>query len=784
MLRKVKSQSFVLYLILISISQINSQDLLNTRLVAHRTFDVNSNDIWGFEKDGIHYAVIGNFNRTSIFSLEKPNEPILVYEVFGTNSIWRDIKFYNDYLYVVADSGSDGLLIIDVSRSVQDISHVFYKPEIPLPTGNVVLRKSHNLFIDEKGFCYLAGSNVGVGGSLIFDLNSDPLAPNYVGIENFQYSHDAFVTKDTLYTSEIYRGQMAMYDVSDKSNIRLLGSNYTPNFFTHNVWGDGKNTLAFTTDERASAYVTAYDVSTPENIRELDRYIPAISGPEGVIPHNTHYLDGYLVTSWYTDGLRVLDVHKPDNMVEVAYYDTWEDEYICHESYHGNWGAYPYTNSNLVYASDIENGLFIVEVDYKRACYVEGVVTDINGKLMSNVKFEFDGDGNNINYSAPDGIYKTGTYKDGTVKLHISKDKYLTKTLEVTLERGKVLNLDVILEPISETSVTINLVNQNNEPIEGNIKFWNDSFSKLETVDGTKTINIPAVPLNAIIESWGYLPHNFENFDFSSTTTQTYMLTDGYAQVFDASDFWTNDNNEGGDWEIGIPKITTFNNRVASPSADSDDFGNFAMVTSNGIPGADCADVDGTPMVVKSRVLDLSTYLDPTLSFDLWSFTSKQDGNQIFTISFTNGVNEFEVFRYSDNTDAWIRFEDISIPNDVKLWQNTQIQLSAIDLSNNGRQSIFEVAIDNISIKSSVSSTKDFTQSNIKLIPNVIDNNIAYLCSKDAASYVIYNALGTIVLRGSISNSIEELNLQGLQKGLYYLQCQDIKSNNVKFLKL
>ena len=70
--------------------------------------------------------------------------------------------------------------------------------------------------------------------------------------------------------------------------------------------------------------------------------------------------------------LGVIDAHKPDNLVETAYYDTWDDIYIAHTSYHGAWGAFPYTDNNLVYVSDIENGLFILDVDYVRASYLEG----------------------------------------------------------------------------------------------------------------------------------------------------------------------------------------------------------------------------------------------------------------------------------------------------------------------------------------------------------------------------------------------------------------------------
>ena len=42
------------------------------------------------------------------------------------------------------------------------------------------LKTVHNLYIDEKGYCYLFGANIGNGGALIFDIKSDPWNPTYV----------------------------------------------------------------------------------------------------------------------------------------------------------------------------------------------------------------------------------------------------------------------------------------------------------------------------------------------------------------------------------------------------------------------------------------------------------------------------------------------------------------------------------------------------------------------------------------------------------------------------
>jgi hypothetical protein len=93
------------------------QPAFNTQLLSHVPFGENSSDIWGMEKNGVKYAVIGNRTKVSIFSLEDPKKPVLRYEAPGDTSIWRDIKSYNNHLYVTADQGIGGVVIIDMTSA-------------------------------------------------------------------------------------------------------------------------------------------------------------------------------------------------------------------------------------------------------------------------------------------------------------------------------------------------------------------------------------------------------------------------------------------------------------------------------------------------------------------------------------------------------------------------------------------------------------------------------------------------------------------------------------------
>lgn len=162
---------------------------------------------------------------------------------------------------------------------------------------------------------YLTGSN-DYDELIILDLNADPMNPPIVGIYDEHYVHDGFARNDTVWTGEIYAGQFSVLDVSDKSNPVLLASQSTPSSFTHNVALSDDGRFLYTTDEKASSYVAGYNVSDLGDITETDRY--RRNEGSGVIPHNTYWLNNYLITSYYTNGITIVDAHDPYNLVEVA----------------------------------------------------------------------------------------------------------------------------------------------------------------------------------------------------------------------------------------------------------------------------------------------------------------------------------------------------------------------------------------------------------------------------------------------------------------------------------
>lgn len=444
-----------------NLSLVGSFEYNNTGVDINGSYYPNqANDIWGYvSPDGIEYALVGTMSGFSVVSLADPANPVEMFFIEGTYSVWRDIKVWNNYAYVVSDGTSEGLLIVDLS----DMSGETYTYTTLDNNEDYMFTKAHNIFIDEFGKGYAFGGNVVAGGSqndgaLIFDvtqtdLSTNTLPTNLGHVDQF-YLHDGMVRGDTLWGAAIYEGRFYAVDVSDPTNTAVfnggLAYHATPNEFAHNCWiSDDGNTL-FTTDEVSGAYVASYDVSDLSNIYELDR-IQSSPDLGTVIPHNTHVMGDFLVTSYYRDGVVVHDATYPNLMVEVAHYDSYIGE---GDGFGGCWGAYPWLPSGLILATDrtsSTNGeaiLLVLQPEFLQACYLDGTVTDaLTESTLFNASVEVL---DNISADVESnlmGYYFTALVEAGYYEVVYSQVGYFPDTITVYLDNGVLLTEDVALIP-------------------------------------------------------------------------------------------------------------------------------------------------------------------------------------------------------------------------------------------------------------------------------------------------------------------------------------------------
>lgn len=417
---------------------LQAQDSLKCGELGRLTYNEDLSDVWGWSDSaaGLEYALVGTRNGFSVVDVTQPNSPTQLRYFAGASSVWRDIKTFGPYAYIVHDNftgNSDGLMIVDLRTVNQSTPTVFKRyPIVNINGGTQQFSRAHNLYIDEMGYLYVFGADIGVGGALVFDLNADPTNPPLSGIFDDYYLHDGVARGDTLWGAAVLRGFFSVINANSKANMQAMATRNTPSNFTHNIWFDDNNQRVFTTDERRGAFLTEYDVSDLNNIRENDRIKTSLSS--NVIPHNVHYHNDFLVTSYYSSGLKITDVSVPGSMVEVGYFDTSPSS---GDGFVGAWGAYPYLPSGNILVSDIQTGLWVISCQYQRASFMNiNVVDSLSRQNIINASVRI----LNTNLSGVTdvlGNFEKGLADSGRYQLEVSRVNYRTDTFSIQVQPGK-----------------------------------------------------------------------------------------------------------------------------------------------------------------------------------------------------------------------------------------------------------------------------------------------------------------------------------------------------------
>ena len=555
---------------------LNMQELGYLDLVSIHNSDLS--DIWGWSNGNQEYAIVGVNNGTSVVDVTNPANPTEVFYEPGMNSIWRDIKTYNGYAYVTTEA-QNGLLIIDLNSlpGNSNLNTSYYTG----PNSNQ-WESAHNLYIDENGICYIFGANRGNGGCIMLDLNTNPMNPSEVGEIDDWYVHDGVARGDTLYLAHITDGFMTMWDISSIGSPVMLGQQTTPGNFSHNLWMSDDGNYIYTTDEITNGYIGEYDITDPNNMTELDR-IQSSPGMD-VIPHNVHFIDDYIVSSYYRDGVVIHDVSNKGNMVEVGNFDTAPN--LSGDGFNGCWGVYPWLPSGNIIASDIEKGLYVLGVSYQRGCFLEGEVTDLsNSSPINGASVEILGT-SVVDQSSIIGEYATGYATAGTYDVVYSHPQYISDTLiGVFLANGLVNVQDVQLVPLQGFSLTVLTENLLLNEIAGvAVVIENDDFTFTGQTDVNGELvfnNFYPGSYNVYVGKWGFVEYcsNLELIDGSSLT-YVVQLEEGYADLFNLDLGWTvSGNAPDGVWERANPLGTNYQGDLCNPEDDSQDCGDKAYVT-------------------------------------------------------------------------------------------------------------------------------------------------------------------------------------------------------------
>ncbi|MBS4028220.1 MAG: choice-of-anchor B family protein, partial [Ignavibacteriales bacterium] len=314
---------------------------------------VSYNGIWGYTApDGREYAILGTYTGTAIIDITDSASEVAF--ITGPSSLWREMRTYKNYAYVVTEAGG-GVQIIDLAQLpatatlVQSFNYI---------SGGKNILRSHSLEIFDS-VLYLNGcAGWSPGGAVFFSL-TNPTAPQFLGEYAGRYLHDSYVRNDTLYGAAINSGGgIDIVNIANKATPSLIARITYTGSGTHNTWTTTDGKYVISTDEIGS---------TAKNLKfwNLQTLPTPPSSPSATytfspsdIVHNVTVRGKYAYVAWYTAGTIVVDISDPLNPQTAGWYDSYPG---ASGSYDGVWSIYPYFPSGKIISGDMQTGLYVTE---------------------------------------------------------------------------------------------------------------------------------------------------------------------------------------------------------------------------------------------------------------------------------------------------------------------------------------------------------------------------------------------------------------------------------------
>lgn len=644
------------------------------------------------------FAVVGSTDGTQIVEVTDPLNPVEWGFIPGCSSSWRECKTYGTYAYMTTEQAGCGMQIINLSN-----------PRAPslASTYTATFTTSHTVFINQDtGIMYVNGTklNGAFAGVQIFDLNAAPV--NLVRIASFttRYVHDSYEALDPftgtykLYLSEIYNGLEEVYDDTVKTSLSRLGSWATPQNFTHNSAVNPSHTVMMTTDEiNTGGSSGIYDVSNPASPVLVSTYRGG--GPETII-HNVHFDDGDPDLVWaahYTQGVRLVDLHRPSFPLEIGHYDTYPPLTFA-SAFDGCWEAWPYDRDGWAYLFDRQTGLYVVQHDPsggRLSGVVRGEATGAPIVGASVLEME---SGTFVRTNAF-GVYAM-RLPAGPARLRVSGYGGYTIEASVTVAVGEHTDLDVELPALPASPLT-GFVKRAGDlaPIPGAL-VRNLASGQTATTAGDGSFAFADVPLGThrlTVSQLGFAPNQVlvllgptgvvaadpgealggeegAGPGAAIPGTGVTILLDparwfddaeidrgwslGVSDTADASGRWVRTDPNGTDGALA----QTEDDHTPSPAST-------CFVTGNGAPGgaAELNDVDLGITNLVSPTLDATGLGSAAIDYWRW-FSNARGSNQ-------SGYGTLTVEVSNNNGTSWVNLESVS--KEANAWTSKFIDLGS-----------------------------------------------------------------------------------------------------------
>lgn len=595
------------------------------------TFDQANNyaDIWG---DG-DFAYLARFgvNEINIINIADPTSPQLAatYDTGVGGASAQDVKVDNGLMFVSLEGVNPGAQIVDVRN-----------PTSPVKLTDVTVRAAvHNTFFYE-GWLYLVDSQqneVDIVDLRNYDPDNAPLVIStatyaLVNVGN-QFVHDITVQDGRMYASAW--DSIQVYDVSDLANSAPTVIGSAQGNAVHAAWPTSDNRFLVVSEERAGGGLTLYELDDDGTSVSLTlRDALTLAGDRAFSTHNP-VVDGNTVyVSWYEAGVQVLEIDPVTATWDVvASYDT---SALTGNNgfFDGNWGVYPFLGTDRVLASDVQNGLFVLDVDP-----------------------------NLLSFSYPVG--QPATVMPGSttpLRVEVSEVGSLLDPATIVLQ--------VFIDGVAQAPIAMTQISA-----------------------GVFEADLPSVACGSTLE-YSISAQNLLGATFADPAMGTYgvniatQVVTSFEDPFDGDLGWATaaTNLTAGAWVQGSPLGTG-----AQPNGDwPDDAGNQCYFTGQGTPGGGIgeADVDGGPAVLTSPAIDFSLG-DGLISYVYWMSNDDGDDSLVVELS-SDGGAWVEATRYTGGVGGWVN-DSVMVGDFVTPSADVRIRFV---ISDNPNDSITEAAID------------------------------------------------------------------------------------------
>jgi choice-of-anchor B domain-containing protein len=372
----------------------NIDFLAHVQLQEIPTAPISASNLWGFVDldDNREYAVLGHRNGTAVYDVTTPGTPVLVGNVGGNSSLWREVKVYQvrdpntgthrAYAYVTTEAPGSGLQILDLTNLPNSVS---------LAGTLAEFGSSHTVYISNvdfasmtalpgrEAFLVIAGANVAGGAYRIYSL-ANPVSPTLVTPPppGTGYMHDStsMIITDSRTTQcaaahnpcevlvDFNELSIDLWDVTNKSApVRLSATTYPTASYVHSGWPTEDNNFIVVHDEldelRRSLNTHIYTL----DVRNLTAptLVTSYTGPLTATDHNGYTRGDRYYVSHYKRGLVIFDLTSPTALTEIGSFDTYLSPTANSAGTDGAWGVYPFLPSGTLLVSDIENGMFLLK---------------------------------------------------------------------------------------------------------------------------------------------------------------------------------------------------------------------------------------------------------------------------------------------------------------------------------------------------------------------------------------------------------------------------------------